>query len=163
LRNKNAEAIAELFIQGVKKMKIFTNYICFVLLIGAIIICLTSKPYVYPVKIMSSPSSEVPSAESNWQSLGTFIVTAYCACPVCCGEWADKRTACGYNTSMGGKFVAAPVELRFTSVLFIPYYGTATVLDRGGSIRHKRIDVYFPTHQEALEWGRKELEIFIYE
>lgn len=99
----------------------------------------------------------------HWKSLGIYEVTAYCACPKCCGKRADKRTACGYNTSMGGKFVAAPVELRFTSVLFIPAYGTATVLDRGGSIKGKKLDVFYPTHQKAIEWGVKELEIFIYE
>lgn len=52
IEEQNAEAVAELLLQGVKKMmKIFTNYIypiiCLVLLIGAIVICITGKPYVY--------------------------------------------------------------------------------------------------------------------
>ena len=35
-----------------------------------------------------------------------------------------------------------------------------TVEDRGGAIQGNRIDIYFNTHEEALQWGVKYLEVF---
>jgi len=33
------------------------------------------------------------------------------------------------------------------------------VLDRGGAIRGSRLDVFFHSHQEALKWGVKYLDV----
>jgi len=89
-----------------------------------------------------------------------FRVTAYCPCEICCGKWADGITANGHVIQPGDKFVAAPADLfDFGDVIFVPGYGTVPVLDRGGSIKGKRIDVFFSTHQEALNWGVKHLTI----
>ena len=35
------------------------------------------------------------------------------------------------------------------------------VLDRGGAIKGNRLDVFFPTHQAALNWDRKTLTVEI--
>lgn len=86
-----------------------------------------------------------------------FRVTAYCPCEKCCGKWADGVTASGHVIQTGDKFVAAPPEIPFGTVLDIPGYGTVPVLDRGGVIKGKRLDVFFDTHQEALNWGVKHL------
>ena len=89
-----------------------------------------------------------------------FCVTAYCPCEICCGKWADGITASGHVIQPGDKFVAAPADLfDFGDVIFVPGYGTVPVLDRGGAIKGKRIDVFFSTHQEALNWGVKHLTI----
>jgi 3D (Asp-Asp-Asp) domain-containing protein len=37
--------------------------------------------------------------------------------------------------------------------------GVFTVEDRGGSISGNRIDIWFPTHGEALQWGRRTVTI----
>lgn len=84
-------------------------------------------------------------------------VTAYCECEICCGEYADGITASGYRVGYGGLFCAA--KLPFCTVLDIPGYGLTVVLDRGGAIGEKCVDVYFPTHEEALAWGVQYLEI----
>ena len=47
--------------------------------------------------------------------------------------------------------------------MFIPVYGYGTVHDRGGKIKGpRRIDLFFTTHQEALEWGVKRLPVTVY-
>ena len=86
-------------------------------------------------------------------------VTAYCPCEICCGKWADGHTASGYKIKPGDKIIAAPKDIPFGTWLYVPGYGWAEVKDRGGSIKGNRLDVYFDTHQEALEWGVKYLEI----
>ena len=91
-------------------------------------------------------------------------VTAYCPCSICCGRWADGQTASGYWIQPGDKFVAAPKHIPFGTRFIIPGYNNdkpVEVKDRGGAITVERLDVYFDTHDEALEWGVKYLEIKI--
>ena len=45
--------------------------------------------------------------------------------------------------------------------IWVEGYGEAEALDTGGAIKGKIIDVYFPSHQQALEWGRKRVTIKI--
>lgn len=94
------------------------------------------------------------------QSLGFFEVTAYCPCEKCCGEYADGITASGHMIRIGDRFCAADSIIPFGKYLDIPGYGYVPVLDRGGAIKGRKLDVFFNTHQEALEWGRKKLEIY---
>ena len=93
----------------------------------------------------------------------TMLVTAYCPCTECCGPGARGITASGKPvTANGGRFVAADPSLPFGTMLFIPGYndGRPTeVLDRGGAIKGNRLDVYFPTHQQARQWGVKKLTV----
>lgn len=113
-------------------------------------------------KRFSSPSSE--SLKPPKTEASAFIkVTAYCPCSKCCGRWSDGVTANGHKIQPGDKFVAAPKQVPFGTILIIPEYGVVPVLDRGGAIKNNKLDVFFPTHQEALNWGVKYLEVWIYE
>ena len=94
------------------------------------------------------------------KSLGFFIVTAYCKGECCCGEYADGITASGWKINKGDLFCAADKMIPFLKVLDIEGYGAVPVLDRGGAIKGNKIDVFFWTHEEALEWGVQEIEIF---
>lgn len=89
-----------------------------------------------------------------------MVVTAYCPCELCCGDWADGLTASGVPAK--GKIIAAPIEYAFGIRMCIPGYGEAVVQDRGGAIKGNKIDVLFENHQEALEWGVQELEVKVY-
>ena len=89
-----------------------------------------------------------------------YKITAYCPCKKCCGIHADGITASGYRINKGDKFCAAG-DFDFLTILKIPNYGLAIVLDRGGAIKENCIDIYFDTHEEALEWGVEYLEIDI--
>jgi len=96
-----------------------------------------------------------------------MTVTAYCPCEKCCGQWADGITASGLPvTANGRKFVAAPREIAFGTLITIPGYPTESpapvpVLDRGGAIKGDRLDVFFPTHAEAMAWGVRTLDVKI--
>ncbi len=105
--------------------------------------------------VSKSPSSEARHLSNSVPrfSIEEFTITAYCPCGICCGEWADGITASGHVIQKGDKFIAAPKEFDFGMMIPIPHYGTVPVLDRGGSIKGNHFDVYFDTHEEALEWG----------
>ena len=107
-----------------------------------------------------SPPKAVAGDTATALSLGTYRVTAYCLCPKCCGKWSDGRTANNHLIMDGERFCAAPSSIPFGTMLIIEGYGKAEVLDRDSAIKGKRLDVYFDTHQEALNWGVKYIEIF---
>jgi 3D (Asp-Asp-Asp) domain-containing protein len=93
-------------------------------------------------------------------------VTAYCPCKKCCGASASGLTASGRNVRYnGGRFVAADNRFKFGSRLLIPGYSTdkpVEVIDRGGAIKGDKLDVFFPTHQEAITWGRKLIPVTVF-
>ncbi len=48
----------------------------------------------------------------------------------------------------------------FGTRMFVPGYGWGRVEDRGGAIKGSdRIDLYFHSHEEALQWGRQKLHV----
>ncbi len=91
-----------------------------------------------------------------------MCVTAYCPCPKCCGRYSDGVTACGHKMHPGDSFVAADKKYPFGTEMIIPGYKSdqsVKVLDRGGAICGNRLDVFFDSHKEALEWGVRNLDV----
>jgi len=89
-------------------------------------------------------------------------VTAYCPCEKCCGKSSDKTTASGHKIKQGDRFVAADKRYPFGTEFIVPGYNNSEpvkVLDRGYSIRGNRLDVFFYSHQKALQWGIKYLYV----
>lgn len=101
--------------------------------------------------------TESPTTEVELVSLGTFTVTHYCSCENCCGK-SDGITASGV-VATENHTVAASSDIPFGTVLVVN--GIEYVVeDRGGAITDKRIDIYCATHQEALEKGVYQVEVF---
>ena len=151
---------------------------CAVIIILILVIFVTSKTGMYdgwfPDVAGASPDSGSAERESLFLPSGPpptlamrlapaasvtrlMRVTAYCPCPECCREFSDGITASGLPvTYNGGFFVAAPPEIPFGTMIRIPGYNNGEpvpVLDRGSAITGDRLDVFFPTHEQALEWG----------
>lgn len=97
------------------------------------------------------------STDGHLVSLGTYKITAYCACAKCCGK-TNGITASGTKVQ-AGRTIAAPKNFPFGTKLMINGH-VYTVEDRGGAIQGNRLDIYFNTHEEALQWGVKYLEVF---
>lgn len=97
-----------------------------------------------------------------------FKVTGYSPDARSCGAFADGQTATLHSvTTNGGRLVAADTKvLPFGSMLSIPGYASdmvVPVLDRGGAIKGQRLDLLFPTHEAAIQWGVKMLPVTIWE
>lgn len=95
-----------------------------------------------------------------------MLVTAYCPCTKCCGPSAQGITASGKKVSYNqGRFVAADKTLLpFGTRLQVPGYhdaATVEVTDTGSAIRGHRLDVYYHSHQKALEWGKRWVDVVV--
>ncbi len=104
-----------------------------------------------------------------------MTVTAYSPDERSCGDSADGITATLHCvTTNGHRLVAAdPKILAYGSMLTIPGYAIGAgagphepaivpVLDCGGAIKGYRLDVLFPTHEEAMAWGVRELPVTVW-
>jgi 3D (Asp-Asp-Asp) domain-containing protein len=97
-----------------------------------------------------------------------MTVTAYSPDERSCGASADGHTATLHSVSTNNmKLVAADTRiLPFGSVISIPGYNdgkVVPVLDRGGAIKGRHLDLLFPTDAEARQWGKKKLLVTVWE
>lgn len=98
----------------------------------------------------------------------SMLVTAYSPDARSCGDSADGITATLHSVQTNGhKLVASdPKVLPMGSMLSIPGYGDdmiVPVLDIGGKIKGNRLDVLFPTHEQAVQWGARRLSVTVWE
>ena len=92
-------------------------------------------------------------------SSGQFKISAYCHCSKCCGK-SDGITATGVKATANRTIAVDPNVIPLGSTVLID--GKAYVAeDTGGSIKGNRIDMYFASHQEALNWGIKYKDVTI--
>eukprot|EP00752_Nemacystus_decipiens_P017134 g15349.t1 len=100
-------------------------------------------------------------------STRTMKTTAYSPDEKSCGIWADGITASGKSVWInGGKLVAADRKIPYGTILTIPGYNAGKpvqVWDRGGKIKGNRLDVLYPTHEIALQWGVQDLPVVFWE
>lgn len=105
--------------------------------------------------------------------MGEFTLTAYCSCSKCCGKWASNRPVDedGNEIVIGstGEVLRSDYSIAVDPDV-IPY-GSIVIIngkeyeaqDTGGAITGSRIDVYFNSHEEALEFGRQAADVYLKE
>lgn len=107
--------------------------------------------------LLSNTKVEIKSVV-NVETLGVYTLTGYCPCAQCCGK-TNGITASGAKAT-SNHTIAAPSNFKFGTQIEINGI-VYTVEDRGGAIKGNRLDVYFDTHQEALNFGKRKAEIKI--
>ena len=116
--------------------------------------------------ILSEPEPTITEPQKEVIYLGEFKLTAYCSCEKCCGSWAfDRPDGVVYGAS--GSELKSGYSIAIDPSV-IPY-GTEVIIngvtyradDCGGAIKGNRIDVYFDTHEEALEFCVKYADVFM--
>ncbi|HEU5140577.1 MAG TPA: peptidoglycan-binding protein [Bacillales bacterium] len=124
------------------------------------------------VKSVSTSKASEPEKEktadvdrnTDDKSVRTFYVesTAYTAyCPGCSGI-----TATGINLikNPDAKVIAVdPDVIPLGSTVWVEGYGYAVAGDTGGAIDGKKIDVFIPSHSDAMHWGRRTVKIKVFE
>ncbi|MDR4949962.1 SH3 domain-containing protein [Neobacillus cucumis] len=88
-----------------------------------------------------------------------FTVEATAYTPL---ESSSGITAAGYNIRKNPnmKLIAVdPKVIPLGKKVWVEGYGEAIAGDTGGAIKGNKIDVLFPTTQQALQWGRKNVKV----
>lgn len=164
------------FLRNTKKH--FDLVLILMLIMALFIICLCSckRPETKAAEIKTKPSETKLSTtfvteQPEYISLGEFKLTAYCGCSKCCGKWGENRP-----TDESGKPIVytanqsiAEEGVTIAADINVLPYGTAVIIDghkyivqdKGGSITENKIDIYFESHQAALEFGVQYKEVFI--
>ena len=122
-------------------------------------------------------AAEGPAAEAaedadgadgeDWDSLGTFRLTAYCPCAICNESWVGQPTSYGteltpYRTiAVDRKVIPLGTHVKIN----LPEVGWTEFIaeDVGGAIKGKRIDICVSNHRETYEKpynGKAEVRIF---
>lgn len=106
--------------------------------------------------VATPPDAEmVEAVGERWESAGTWLLTAYCPERCCNGSNAHK-TASGAPMVVGR--TVAVGHLPFGTEIMINGH-VYTVEDRGVHGHH--VDILFPTHSEANQFGMQHAEVFI--
>jgi 3D (Asp-Asp-Asp) domain-containing protein len=96
-----------------------------------------------------------------------MTVTAYSPDHRSCGDSADGITATLHHVSTNGHALVAadPNVLAYGSMITVPGYDlgrVVPVLDCGGAIKGRRLDVLFPTHEQARRWGVRRVKVVVW-
>lgn len=114
-------------------------------------------------KTTTKTETNTNTSESTGQEAGKTIsvsATAYTAdCNGCSGVTA---TGVDLNANPDAKVIAVdPSVIPLGSKVYVEGYGYATAADTGGAIKGNKIDVFIPSQDAALNWGRKQVNIQI--
>ena len=107
------------------------------------------------------------SVEGITPIVKNFNTSAYCSCSKCCGK-STGITASGAKAT-AWYTLAAGSGYKIGTVIYIPAFadkpngGWFVVQDRGGAISNSKLDVYMDSHSQALQFGRRTLECYVYE
>lgn len=117
--------------------------------------------------VSSSDINDKNGKNHKGKCLGTFKITAYCSCHICCHPYDP---ACTGKTSRTASGVEPKQGYTLATDWNVIDAGTRVVIsdhifeaqDKGGAIDGYSIDMYFTNHAEALKWGVRNLKVYAY-
>ncbi|WP_080845967.1 LysM peptidoglycan-binding and 3D domain-containing protein [Cytobacillus gottheilii] len=125
-----------------------------------IVIYPTSRSEDHTATVETAAPQNVSTAKQNAVTELTVEATAYTAsCEGCSGT-----TATGINLieNPNQKVIAVdPSVIPLGSRVYVEGYGEAIAADTGGAIKGKKIDLFMPEKQDAINWGRKTVNVKI--
>lgn len=116
----------------------------------------TTEYYIEPTTETQTTEVQTTEAPEGMTYLGTYSLTAYCACVNCCGK-TDAITASG-TVATAGRTVACN-SLPFGTVISIN--GNQYVVEDRGGMSDYVIDIFFDNHEEAINFGRQSADVYI--
>lgn len=114
----------------------------------------TINAYKAELESANAIISDLKTEEYELVYLGDFKISYYCNEPYkhICG-YGERTTASGKPTEVGWTAAADWGVLPNGSVIYIEGIGFREVMDVGGAVKGKHIDVLVDGHQEALNLG----------
>lgn len=101
-----------------------------------------------PDVVIEKESVPTQPSERTLVSLGEYRISAYCPCEKCCG-WNTGITASGTQATAGR--TVAMNDVPFGTHIIID--GHEYIVEDTGGFNSKLVDVFFNTHEEALNSG----------
>lgn len=129
----------------------------------------TNRSSARNTQIVATSAAIANSVVGKEPTVVNMNVSAYTAST--CGKSPSDP---GYGITSSGVAASAWCTLAAGSgysigtVIYIPYFadqpngGWFVVQDRGGAISNTRLDVYMDTYQECINFGRRNLECYVY-
>ena len=111
----------------------------------------------------SKPDIETIEVEEEKTLLGNFMITFYCDCEICNGEWAGEPTASGTPLVEGKTIAVDPSVIPLGTVVEIDGYGFRTAEDTGYAIIGDHIDIFVDNHEQCLENGVQYADVYLVE
>ncbi|MFJ7664707.1 LysM peptidoglycan-binding domain-containing protein [Lysinibacillus sp. NPDC097162] len=110
--------------------------------------------------VESTPEATAPSTSNSTSKEIIVEASAYTAsCDGCSGI---TSTGINLKTNPNTKVISVdPTVIPLGSKVYVEGYGEAIAGDTGGAIKGKRIDVFFPSQQDAIDFGVKQLKVTI--
>ena len=110
---------------------------------------------------VQQPESAIVTKVDNRIPLGVCKLTAYCKenYPHICNDGDSTTTATGTIPTVGRTVAVDPSLIPYGCEVIINGH-TYIAEDCGGSIKGKRIDILFATHQDALNFGEQYAEVY---
>ncbi len=107
----------------------------------------------------TSTTTTKPAGQNAGKTLSVSATAYTASCNGCSGVTA---TGVDLNANPNAKVIAVdPSVIPLGSKVYVEGYGYATAADTGGAIKGNKIDVFIPTQDAALDWGRKQVNIQI--
>lgn len=115
-----------------------------------------------PEKVEVLEKEPVETSGQQIVSLGMFTATAYCKenYPHICNNGNATSTATGTTPTVGRTIAVDPSIIPLGSKVIIEG-DTFVAEDTGNAIKGKKIDILLNSHEEALQYGRQTVEVFI--
>ncbi len=87
----------------------------------------------------------------------TYTLTGYCPCSKCCGKYSNPSnpTTASGTTATAGRTIAADTKIYPFGTQISINGNVYTVEDTGSGVNGYHFDIYFNTHDEALQFGRR--------
>ena len=116
----------------------------------------TTTEYVAPTTTEILTTTVECEYVPEYKELGTYKLTAYCACSKCCGK-NDGITASGVK-AQADRTIAAGKQFPFGTELMID--GEIYVVEDRGGFGSNTIDIYMDSHSDALNFGVKYAKVY---
>lgn len=112
----------------------------------------TSSSVFLPTSTRSAETNNRETQVSGGKVARTYTMeaTAYTrtGCRTATGIWPSRGTV-----------AVDPNVIPLGSVLYVEGYGPAVAADTGGDIKGQRVDLYMDSYEEAIQFGRREVQV----
>ncbi|OIK16299.1 hypothetical protein BIV60_04595 [Bacillus sp. MUM 116] len=112
-------------------------------------------------KTVKKTSNQV-TAKNSQKVVKVITVSASAYTVSCAGCSGKTYTGLNLKKNPNQKVISVdPRVIPLGSKVYVEGYGYAIAADKGSAIRGKKIDVFMPSHKQAIQWGRKTVKVKI--